>query len=68
MSRRLSLRTALLALGRQLEAVETLEDAGVLTGRRELPAPNLRLLIRRGTNPRKQRKGKSGEISRKGGK
>mgnify|MGYP001616369637 CR=1 FL=1 len=68
MSRRLSLRTGWLALGRQLEAIETLEDAGVLSGRAELPSANLRLLIRRGSNPRKQRKGKSGEVARKGGK
>lgn len=68
MSRRLSLRTALHALGQQLAAIETLEHAGVLSGRAELPEANLKLLVRRGTNPRKQRKGKSGEIARKGGK
>lgn len=62
MSRRLIQRTALLSICERID--REIEEAE----RMPLPAPNLRLLVRRGTNPRKQRKGKSGEIARKAGK
>ena len=58
------MRTSLLLVAKHVDALE--EEGSPF--RPDLPAANLNLLVRRGTNPRKQRKGKSGEVARRGGK
>ena len=60
MKRRIGLRTALLLIARHLDEEPLLPARGLK------PEVNDELLVRRGTNPRKQRKGKSGEIPRRG--
>lgn len=66
MSRPLESRSALLLVVHHLYRSE--QEEPLLPSHGQLPASNLFLSIRRGTSPRKQRKGKSGEIARKGGK
>ena len=64
MSRRLGLRSALLLIARRMEENEELEIQMPLHGGK--PEVRDSLLMAPGIHPRKMRKGKSGEIPRRG--
>mgnify|MGYP001609339036 CR=1 FL=1 len=63
-SRRLGLRSGLLLIARRIEQNEEIEIPMPLHGGK--PDVKDSLLMATGTNPRKMRKGKSGEIPRRG--